>query len=74
MPATPPATPAAETSEIDALRQQLTAADRKRRELLVALFLKHGGDTGPIIDLLFAEVPAATLDRIEAMLSEGGAS
>ena len=74
MPATPSATPAADASEIAALRQQLTAADRKRRELLVALFLKHGGDTGPIIDLLFADVPAATLDRIETMLQEGGAS
>jgi hypothetical protein len=74
MPATPSTTPAVETSEIDDLRQQLTAADRKRRELLVALFLKHGGDTGPILDLLFAEVPTATLDRIETMLEEGGAS
>jgi len=74
MPATPSATPAAKASEIDSLRQQLTAADRKRRELLVALFLKHGGDTGPIIELLFADVPAATLARIETMLAEGGAS
>lgn len=73
MPATPPATPAAKASEIDTLRQQLTEADRKRRELLVALFLKHGGDTGPMIDVLFAEASPATLNRIESMLSEGGA-
>jgi hypothetical protein len=74
MPATPSTTPASKTSEIDSLRQQLTAADRKRRELLVALFLKHGGDTGPIIDLLFAEASPDTLNRIESMLAEGGAS
>lgn len=72
MPSTPQNTPAADTSEIDSLRLQLAQADRKRRELLFSLFLKHGDDTGPILEMLFAEARPETLERVERMLGEEG--
>ena len=62
--------PNAQNNETDTLRQQLADADKKRRKLLFALYLKHGGDTGAILEILFADAPAATLDRVEAMLQE----
>jgi hypothetical protein len=72
MPATPSTTPAAKASQIDALRQQLTDADRKRRTLLVALFLQHPGDTTPLVEALISAASLDTLNRIESMLSKGG--
>lgn len=74
MSSTPTATPAAKSTETASLRQQLAEADQNRRRLLRALFLKHEGDTEPMLEMLFSTAPAATLDRIDAMLAEGGAS
>lgn len=54
---------------VTSLRQQLTEADSKRRELLVALFLSYAGDTGPIIRTLFAEAGRRTLEKVEVLLS-----
>lgn len=74
MPSAPQNAPTEKTPEIDVLRLQLAQADSKRRELLFALYLKHGGDTGPILEMLFQEARPETLERVERMLSEGGAS
>ena len=73
MPHTPETTPDAKASEVDTLRQQLTASDRKRRGLLLALFLKHEGDTRPILEMLFAEATPEALQKLETLLMEGGA-
>gem|GEM_PF-5292969 len=62
--------PHAQNSDsLDSLRQQLTEADHKRRELLVALFLQYPGDARPIIETLFHEAGRQTLDKVEVLLS-----
>lgn len=75
MSSTPTATPAAKPTETDSLRQQLAEFDQNRRRLIFELYLKDGGDTRDILEMLFATAPAATINRIEArLLEEGGAS
>ncbi len=58
----------AQNDEADALRQQLADADKKRRDLLLMLYLKHGGDTQPILEMLFAGASRLTLEKIEVLL------
>lgn len=59
---------ATQNDEADSLRQQLAEADKKRRELLFMLYLKHGGDSGPILEMLFAEASRLTLEKVEVLL------
>ncbi len=73
MHATPPATPATKTPGIAELRQQLTQADANRRKVLVALFLQHTEDIGPLVETLISAASPETLNRIETMLAKGGA-
>ena len=71
MHTTSTATSAPNSTEADSLRQQLAESDQNRRRLLCALFLKHEGETGPILEMLFSTAPTATLARIETILAEG---
>lgn len=63
-----------QNQQADTLRQKLLEADTRCRNLLLELYLKHGGDTRPILEMLFQEARPETVNRIEAMLSEGGES
>lgn len=66
---TPQSTPAGKSDEINALRLQLTDADRRRRELLERLFLSYPGEIQPMIKILFSDAASATLEKIERILT-----
>ncbi|MCU0792330.1 MAG: hypothetical protein MUE42_05660 [Opitutaceae bacterium] len=74
MPHTPESTPAEKSKKIDALRQQLTDADRKRREILTALFLQHTGELDALVETLISAASPETLNCVETMLAKGGES
>jgi hypothetical protein len=73
MTTTPAITPDKKTTASDALRLQLTESDRKRREILTALFLQHTGELDALVEALISAASPDTLNRIESMLVKGGA-